>query len=359
MDSLIKLFFCLFIFLCTSLLFGEINGVEGSNQNHHLYPFRPTKLFVFGDSYADTGNIKKAFSSSWKFPYGITFPGKPAGRFSDGRVATDFLAKFVGIKSPIPYFWKDYAGKKRLQYGMNFAYGGTGVFNTQTPLPNMTTQIDIFQNILTTGDIYYPPELTSSVALVSVAGNDYSNFIALNRPASEFPAFIKQVVDQTEVNLRRIHALGVKKIAVPSLQPLGCLPPFTFVTSFQRCNETQNALVNLHNNLLQQVVAKLNNETKQSTFIILDLYNAFLTVFKNKGSNPGSTRFESPLKPCCVGVSREYNCGSVDEKGVKKYIVCDNPKTAFFWDGLHPTEEGWRSVYSVLRESLTASLIKA
>jgi len=75
--------------------------------------------------------------------------------------------------------------------------------------------------------------------------------------------------------------------------------------------------------------------------------------------NAGSTRFESPLKPCCVGVSREYNCGSVDEKGVKKYIVCDNPKTAFFWDGLHPTEEGWRSVYSVLRESLTASLIKA
>lgn len=103
----------------------------------------------------------------------------------------------------------------------------------------------------------------------------------------EFPAFIKQVVDQTEVNLRRIHALGVKKIAVPSLQPLGCLPGITFVSAFQRCNESQNALVNLHNNLLQQAVAKLNNETKQSTFIILDLYNAFLTVFKNKGVNPG------------------------------------------------------------------------
>lgn len=114
--------------------------------------------------------------------------------------------------------------------------------------------------------------------------------IAIHCILQEFPAFIKQVVDQTEVNLRRIHALGVKKIAVPSLQPLGCLPPFTFVSSFQRCNETQNALVNLHNNLLQQVVAKLNNETKQSTFIILDLYNAFLTVFKNKGANPGKKK---------------------------------------------------------------------
>ncbi|KFK24825.1 hypothetical protein AALP_AA8G030000 [Arabis alpina] len=357
MDSLIKLFFSISLFLFISLILGEINGVEGSKQNHHLYGFRPTKLFVFGDSYADTGNIKKSLSYTWKFPYGITFPGKPAGRFSDGRVATDFLAKFVGIKSPIPYFWKDYAGKKRLQYGMNFAYGGTGVFNTLAPLPNMTTQIDFFQKLLTAGDIYSTSDLTYSVALVSVAGNDYSTFIAQNRPASEFPGFIKQVVDQTEVNLRRIQAFGVKKIAVPSLQPLGCLPGATVATSFQRCNDSQNVLVKLHNSLLQQVVVKLNKETKQSTFIILDLYNAFLTVFKNKGANPGSTRFESPLKPCCLGVSSEYSCGSVDAKGVKKYVICDDPKSAFFWDRSHPTEEGWRSVYSVLRESLTASLI--
>ncbi|KAF2581789.1 hypothetical protein F2Q68_00000090 [Brassica cretica] len=303
MDSLIKLFVCFYVFLFTSLLFAEINGVEGSDKNHRLYGFRPTKLFVFGDSYADTGNIKKSLSISWKFPYGITFPGKPAGRFSDGRVATDFLAKFVGIKSPIPYFWKNYAGKKRLQHGMNFAYGGTGVFNTQVPLPNMTTQIDFFKNILTAGDIYIPSNLISSVALVSVAGNDYSTFISQNRPAPDFPAFIKQVVDQTEVNLRRIHALGVKKVAVPLLQPLGCLPGITFASSFQRW----------------------------------------------------STPFQSPLKPCCVGVSSEYNCGSVDEKGVKKYMICDDPKSAFFWDGSHPTEEGWRSVYSVLHQSLTAS----
>ncbi|CAN6838288.1 unnamed protein product [Brassica oleracea] len=343
MDSLIKVFFCLSVFL----LLGELNGVEGSDKNQRMYGFRPTKLVVFGDSYADTGNIKKSLSSSWKFPYGITFPGKPAGRFSDGRVSTDFLAKFVGIKSPIPYFWKDYAGKKRLQYGMNFAYGGTGVFKTQVPLPNMTTQIDFFQNILTAGDIYSSSDFSSSVALVSVAGNDYSTFIAQNRPNSEFPAFIKQVVDQTEVNLRRIHALGVKKIAVPLLQPLGCLPGITVASSFQRCNESQNALVKLHNSLLQQAVAKLNNETKQSTFIIIDLYNAFLTVFKNKGANPGSTTFQSPLKPCCVGVSSEYFCGSVDEKGEKKYVICDNPKAAFFWDGSHPTEEGWRSNMSL------------
>jgi len=47
------------------------------------------KLFVFGDSYVDTGNSVN--SISYKPPSGITFPGTPAGRFSDGCVLTDYI----------------------------------------------------------------------------------------------------------------------------------------------------------------------------------------------------------------------------------------------------------------------------
>ena len=54
-------------------------------------------VFVFGDSYADTGNhdpeSSPLYSVSWKPPYGITWPGIPTGRFSDGRVLTDFFGK--------------------------------------------------------------------------------------------------------------------------------------------------------------------------------------------------------------------------------------------------------------------------
>ncbi|KAI3745189.1 hypothetical protein L1987_58295 [Smallanthus sonchifolius] len=52
--------------------------------------FRPTKRFVFGDSYSDTGNNPKSLASSWKAPYGVTFPRKPVERYSDGRVLTDY-----------------------------------------------------------------------------------------------------------------------------------------------------------------------------------------------------------------------------------------------------------------------------
>jgi len=53
--------------------------------------YSPTALFVFGDSYVDTGNIKLNEPGSWKDPYGLTFPGKPSGRFSNGRVLTDYI----------------------------------------------------------------------------------------------------------------------------------------------------------------------------------------------------------------------------------------------------------------------------
>lgn len=64
---------------------------------------------------------------------------------------------------------------KQLHYGMNFAYGGTGVFNTLTPEPNMTTQIDIFEKLLK-DSVYKRSELLSSLFVVSVAGNDYSTY---------------------------------------------------------------------------------------------------------------------------------------------------------------------------------------
>lgn len=153
------------------------------------------------------------------------------------------------------------------------------------------------------------------------------------------------MVNQTTTNLIRIQKLGVKKIVVGALQPLGCLPQTTVSTSFQQCNNTFNDLVVLHNNLLNQVVTKLNQESKgHTTFLILDLYDSFMSVLNHTSTH----NIQNQLKPCCVGVSSKYSCGSVDDNNMEKYKVCDKPKSAFFWDGLHPTQAGWRAVYNKL-----------
>ncbi|TKY53079.1 GDSL esterase/lipase [Spatholobus suberectus] len=306
------------------------------------YP--PKMLFVFGDSYADTGNTRIDQPGSWKQPYGITFPGKPAGRFSDGRVLTDYIATYLGLKSPVPYKFRKLM-QQRLKYGMNFAFGGTGVFDTSSKNPNMTIQIDFFKQLIKE-NMYTTSDLSNSVALASVAGNDYNYYLATNGSIEGFPSFIASVVNQTVTNLLRIQRLGVRKIVVGGLQPLGCLPSSTAQSSFKQCNSTFNDLVVLHNNLLNQAVTKLNQQTKDhSTFIVLDLYDTFMSVL----NHPSTNNITDQLKPCCFGLSSQYSCGSVDENNVKKYKVCEHPTSAFFWDLLHPTQAGWQAVYNKLQ----------
>lgn len=59
-----------------------------------------TSVFSFGDSLADTGNVKQLMSISGQvfpslfLPYGETFFHEPTGRCSDGRLIIDFLGNY-------------------------------------------------------------------------------------------------------------------------------------------------------------------------------------------------------------------------------------------------------------------------
>ncbi|KAL5801903.1 hypothetical protein ACOSQ3_033535 [Xanthoceras sorbifolium] len=315
------------------------------------------KLFVFGDSYADTGNCRKSVTGSWKPPYGITFPGKPAGRFSDGRVLTDYIASYLGIKSPIAYKWRKSVTRSQLQYGMNFAHGGTGVFNTLVIEPNMSTQVKLFQQLLEEEKVYTRQDLNSSIALVSLAGNDYATFLFKNGNLQNLPSLTISIVSQLVMNLKSIQNLGVERIVVTGMEPMGCLPQLSAFSSYNNCSESWNSASIFHNQILQQELQKLNSiERDNSAFITLDLYSAFMSALKMQPHQSGNSELRSSLEPCCVGVSDKYSCGSVDEKGEKKYTVCKNPELSIFWDNIHPAQNGWHAVFSALKSS--PSLLK-
>ena len=57
-------------------------------------------LFLFGDSLCDTGNgpfVNHPRATS--LPFGMTFPGYPIGRFSDGRdIVPDFLGNYTYVR---------------------------------------------------------------------------------------------------------------------------------------------------------------------------------------------------------------------------------------------------------------------
>ena len=86
----------------------------------------------------------------------------------------------MGLKSPLAYkMRKIVMSKNILKRGMNFAFGGAGVFNTYSGIPNVSTQIDYLEDLIK-HKVYTSVDLNNSVALVSVAGNDSAYYLATN-----------------------------------------------------------------------------------------------------------------------------------------------------------------------------------
>ncbi|KAF3545425.1 hypothetical protein DY000_02001942 [Brassica cretica] len=337
-----------FLYLCLILLSGY-KSVKGSISpsseptKDGKFGFKPTTLFVFGDSYADTGNTPVIISPSWRFPYGITFPGKPTGRFGNGRISTDYLAKYLGLRTPIAYKWRRFALPRQVvNKGINFAFGGAGVFETIFTVPTASMQINSFERLLRK-NVYSPADLNSSVAFFSFIGNDYIKYNIFNGTSQGRPALIRRVTKQILLDVKRIKDLGVRKVFVVLSPPHNCVPLYS---TSKGCN-TSNPLTKLHNSLIREGLRKLNDENNEKSFLMLDFYKAFMTIFKYRGV-PGVSTFSEPLKACCEGRKGGNSCGDVDTYGRRLYSVCKDPKSFFFWDNVHITDEGWRSVFSLL-----------
>jgi hypothetical protein len=94
--------------LLLAFLFPFSNSVQLDGSKLCL-PEKHASLFIFGDSFFDAGNnnyINKIAAFQANFvPYGETFFKYPTGRFSDGRLISDFIGK-IDIYCYVSFFFK-------------------------------------------------------------------------------------------------------------------------------------------------------------------------------------------------------------------------------------------------------------
>ncbi|KAJ7968656.1 GDSL esterase/lipase [Quillaja saponaria] len=88
-----------------------------------------TCILVFGDSSVDPGNnnvLQTTMKSNFP-PYGKDFfNGHPTGRFSNGRLATDFIAEAIGFRKIVPAFLDPNLKHSDLLHGVSFASAASG-----------------------------------------------------------------------------------------------------------------------------------------------------------------------------------------------------------------------------------------
>ncbi|KAH9560747.1 hypothetical protein CY35_06G123600 [Sphagnum magellanicum] len=248
--------------------------------------------------------------------------------------------------NPVPY--REYAANPSQNSpagGVNFATASAGVF-TSFGFTTTGAQITELQGVLATNNY----NLSQSIVLYSVNGNDYGAYI-LENGDDDFLGlieFVPQVVAQIVADVVRLFALGFTNIAVTQLAPLGCEPDTTISDNYTACNTLGNLLVPFHNSLL---VSNLSNTLPHANIIFPDFYNAFNSIFD---ARPGTTGFSSPiLRPCCAPTTTTSGCAYVDSNNQPLYTLCNNPSQSFFWDSFHPTQAGWSKIYNLLLTSST------
>ncbi|CAO1940208.1 unnamed protein product [Urochloa humidicola] len=321
------------------------NSPPTSSNKEHRTPM----LFVFGDDFADNGNMESdpglgIASRSWRYPFGMSDKAhhrKPTGRYSDGLVQSDFLAKIMGHQASPPAYLGDEWGDVMDPTGLNFAFGDSGVMEVPPGgVPNLAKQVRLLGHLVD-ANVVEDRDLKDSVALVAYSGNDYVN--------STNDEIVAKVVDEIESAVSELLDMGVSKVLVNTVPPFGCSPWQARLHNYTSCDDAGNADSDRHNKALRERLAGGDN------VMLLDV-NSIITdlVAPREGSALYDTQFTAPrLQACC-------NATDIDGGGYcgldGGYTLCDHPEQYFFWDDVHPTQAGWRAVMQLLQGPIMAFL---
>ncbi|KAK3220613.1 hypothetical protein Dsin_014583 [Dipteronia sinensis] len=305
-----------------------------------------TKLFVFGDSIVDTGNNqylladpKTDYAPGDWWPYGITFPGNPTGRVSDGRLVPDFIAEFANLSLPVPFLQPG----AKFTDGVNFASAGSCVLDTnRTNLINLSTQLGYFKKFATEMEQKIGLEeaknvLKRSVYLFNAGGNDYLNFNNnyTNPTVPKQIELVGRVMTNLMSTLEEIYAIGGRKFAFQNIGPLGCMPR-TRQTNREfnvDCVERYTRHALLHNNFLSISLKEMEGELPGFKYTIFDFYNAL----RNRILNPRKYGFEEGKIACCgTGELNGEDCSGGPNR--VKFDLCEDPDEYVFFDGVHHTQ---------------------
>ncbi|KAL5218821.1 hypothetical protein ABZP36_019505 [Zizania latifolia] len=325
-----------------------------------------TRMFSFGDSVTDAGNLVTIApnSSVASLPYGQTFFGRPTGRFCDGRLIVDFLAEALGLPLLTPFLRGKTADDFR--QGANFAVAGAtalsqdffkemGLDLTIIPPFSLDVQLEWFKGVLqmvASTDQERKEIMSKSLfVLGEIGGNDYNHPFFQNRSfTAEIKPLVPKVIAKIESAIKVLLSLGAKTIIVPGNFPVGCIP--MYLTMFQNvtdakehdsfgCIKWLNDFSEYHNHALNRMLNQIVLHDPTVTIFYGDYYGATLQITRH----PLLYGFkkDSILRACC-GDGGRYNSNSLFSCGFPSSSVCPDPSTYISWDGLHLTEAAYKFV---------------
>ncbi|KAJ0654803.1 putative triacylglycerol lipase [Helianthus annuus] len=316
-------------------------------------------VFVFGDSFVDQGNNNyiNTLGKGNFLPYGKDFQGgKPTGRFSNGKTLPDLLVEAFGVKDYLPASLDPLIKDKDLQTGVSFASGGSGfdpLTTAETSAIPMSVQLDMFKQHILKLKRNIKEEaadniIDNSVAVIVAGNNDLFLSLPNRRLQYDVPSYANMIVNLVLNFIQEIYRLGVRRIAVFSAPPIGCLPVVRTLDGgpHRKCADKENNAAQLFNSFLTQQVQLWATSYPQSRVGVIDYYNPLISIIEN----PHKYGFDVADRGCCGTGEIEvlFLCNKLTP-------TCPNDSKYFFWDGFHLTEKGNSIIlYHILQDLLNS-----
>ncbi len=327
----------------------ELSSIILSDDNSN---FTFSKIYNFGDSISDQGNIFNLTTSAQPIFDIPVIPGSPyfEGRFSNGPVWVEKLAADLGltitpstqllVSSPQQLFLASSFNGATTTQSVNFAYGGAqtgtgGAGDLGNFIPGVLTQIQFFID-----DHQEVEQLADSEALYIIwAGpNDYQTVPDANP---------ETIVDNLETAIESLFNLGARNFLVPNLPDLGQVPiaqiPNRPVSTEELTNLTQQ-----HNLLLESAIDELSGSLNGINLIPLEVDE----LFNNIVTNPGEFGLTNISEPCLNSNPIDLANNSTEEVSTDLGI-CAQADEYLFWDLLHITTSGQEILGEFALEALT------
>uniref|UniRef100_A0ACD5YB62 Uncharacterized protein n=1 Tax=Avena sativa TaxID=4498 RepID=A0ACD5YB62_AVESA len=323
-------------------------------------------IIVFGDSTVDSGNnnyIPTMARGNFP-PYGRDFEGGVAtGRFSNGRLVTDFLSEALGLASSVPAYLDGSYTIDQLATGVNFASGGTGMDALTAKIASvipLSQQLEYFKEYkerlkLAKGDAVADKIIAGALYVFSIGTNDFMvNYFTMPIRRAEYTPeeYVAYLVGLAEACVREVYELGARKIMFNGIPPFGCVPAMRTMNHDApgECNEEYNRVALRYNAEVQAALSRLGGELGAGAQVVYsDVYDVPYDIL----SNPSGYGFENVAQGCC-------GTGLIETSvlcGMDAAFTCQDADKYVFFDSVHPSEQTYRILAdNIIRSTLQVFL---
>ena len=279
-----------------------------------------SNIVVFGDSLSDTGNLGTLTGGAAPQTAGGAYF---AGRFSNGPVWVEQLAKRLGLPAPTPSFLG----------GTNYAWGGSesslvGISFQSTPNVGEQIQTTFLGGSPFAPAIGYLDNNTPSPTDLFVLWTGANDFLNAGQTDASVP------VANISTHIGTLAAAGAQHFLVPNLPLLGQIP-----RHFGESTEAAfDALTIEFNELLKAELNQLKNDLGIK-IVMVDIFS----LFQDIENDPTAFGFTDLTGKALIN-------GFVS--GINPVEIVPNPDEYRFWDEVHPTRVTHRVIGDLAFSSL-------